>query len=280
MSKKMSQWIAIALAGLIVGGASGVCQASDHTNWPSFRGPQASGIATGADIPTHWDPKTGENIAWRTVIPGLGFSSPVVWGKQVFITSAISQEENPLIEVGLYGDIKSEDEEYVHHYKLYCLDRTSGNIEWEKTAYSGVPKVKRHRKSSHATCTPTTDGTHVIAFFGSQGLYCYDMDGALKWKKDLGVLDAGFFAVPEAQWGFGSSPIIHNQRVIVLCDVNNQSFIASFDVETGNEEWRTLRDEVPTWGTPTVVEYAGKTQVIVNGYKHIGGYDLETGESI
>ena len=249
-------------------------------HWPQFRGHNASGIAAGQDLPMNWDVKTGTNILWKRPIPGLGHSSPVVWGDRVFVTTAVGEGKEAYLKVGRYGESPDNPEDFVHHYRVYCLDRKTGDTIWEKTAYSGKPKVARHIKSSHANCTPATDGKHLLAFFGSQGLFCYDLGGKLLWKKDLGYLDAGAFDVPEIQWGFGSSPIIHEDRVIVLCDVNNQSFITALELETGKDIWRTLRDENPTWGTPTIHKSKGRTQVIVNGYKHIGGYDIETGKAI
>jgi outer membrane protein assembly factor BamB len=249
-------------------------------NWPQFRGHNASGIAIGQDLPLHWDVKTGTNILWKRPIPGLGHSSPVVWENKLFITTAVGEGKEAYLKVGRYGESPDNPEDYIHHYKIYCLDRKTGDIIWEKTSYSGKPKVSRHIKSSHANCTPATDGKHLIVFFGSQGLYCYDLDGKLLWTRDLGYLDAGAFDVPEIQWGFGSSPIIYEDKVIVLCDVNNQSFITALELETGKDIWRTLRDENPTWGTPTVHKSEGRTQVIVNGYKHIGSYEVETGKPI
>jgi outer membrane protein assembly factor BamB len=249
-------------------------------NWPQFRGHNASGIAAGQDLPLNWDVKTGANILWKRLIPGLGHSSPVVWGDRVFVTTAVGEGQEAYLKVGRYGESPENPEHFVHHYKVYCLDRNTGDIIWEKTAYSGEPKVARHVKSSHANCTPATDGRRLIVFFGSEGLYCYDCDGKLLWTRDLGYLDAGAFDVPEIQWGFGSSPIIYEDKVIVLCDVNNQSFITALELETGKDIWRTLRDENPTWGTPTIHKSGGRTQVIVNGYKHIGGYDVETGKEI
>jgi outer membrane protein assembly factor BamB len=249
-------------------------------NWPQFRGHNASGIAEGQDLPLNWDVKAGTNILWKRPIPGLGHSSPVVWEDRVFVTTAVGEGKEAYLKVGRYGESPDNPEDYVHHYKVYCLNRNSGEIIWEKTAYSGKPKVARHIKASHANCTPATDGKHLLVFFGSQGLYCYGLDGKLLWTRDLGYLDAGAFDVPEIQWGFGSSPIIFEDKVIVLCDVNNQSFIAALDLATGKDIWRTLRDENPTWGTPTIHESKDRKQVIVNGYKHIGSYEVETGKAI
>ena len=250
-------------------------------NWPQFRGTQASGIGNGKNMPVEWDVKNNANVSWKLPIPGLGHSSPVIWEDNVFITTAVGEgNEDPYLRVGLYGESPDHPEDYIHHFKVYCINKKTGKVNWEKTSNSAVPKVKRHIKSSHATCSPATDGRYVVVFFGSEGLYCYNMKGKLAWKKDLGFLDSGAFNATQLQWGFGSSPVIYKDKVIVLCDVNNQSFIAAFNIFNGEELWRTLRDEVPTWGTPTVVEVDGKPQVIVNGWKHIGSYDAETGKEI
>ena len=182
--------------------------------------------------------------------------------------------------MGLYGNIEPVENEKAHEWKVYCVDKNTGKIIWEKTACKGIPKQKRHPKSTHANSTPVTDGEYVVAFFGSEGLYCYDMKGNLLWEKDFGILESSFFIAPTAEWGFASSPIIHNGVVIVQCDVLKNSFLAALDVKTGKELWRVSRDEVPTWSTPTIYSKRGKTQVIVNGFKHIGGYDFETGEEI
>lgn len=250
------------------------------TNWPGFRGQNASGIAEGYETPTKWTLPQSKNIKWQTAIPGLGHSSPVVWGDRIFVTTAISGAENDELKVGLYGNIDPVNDESVHQWQVFCLDKNSGDILWQQTSHEGVPEIKRHTKSTQANPTPATDGKHVVAFFGSEGLYCYDMNGKLLWEKDFGLLDSGYFMVPAAQWGFGSSPVIYEGKVIIQCDVQKNSFIAAFNVENGEEIWRTPREDVPTWGTPTVHESGGRTQVIVNGYKHIGGYDLETGEEL
>ena len=250
------------------------------TNWPSFRGPGASGVAEGYATPTTWDAEKGVNVRWKTAIPGLGHSSPVVWGNRVFLTSALSGQEKPELRVGLYGDIASANDDTTHNWNVYCLDRTTGRILWQKTAHRGVPRTKRHTKATQANPTVATDGKRVVASFGSEGLYCYDVNGKLLWKKDLGVLDSGFFAVPSAQWGFASSPVIHGEMLLIQCDVQKNSFIAAFSLKDGRQIWRTPRSDVPTWSTPTVLVEGGREQVVVNGFKQIAGYDLRTGREL
>jgi outer membrane protein assembly factor BamB len=249
-------------------------------DWPSFRGLSANGIAEGYQVPVKWDIEQSENILWKTKIPGLGHSSPIVWGNRIFITTAVKDNGESTLKVGLYGDVKSAKEENIFKWYVYCIDRKNGNILWKRLSYTGKPKVKRHPKASHASSTPCTDGNYIVAFFGSEGMYCYDMEGNLIWKKDLGELDWGFFRSPAAQWGGGSSPVIHQQKVILQCDVQKNSFIAAFDLKNGNQIWKTARDDVPTWGTPTIYAGGEFSQVIVNGFKHIGGYDISTGKEI
>jgi outer membrane protein assembly factor BamB len=260
------------------------CTQTDTTphnpQWPGFRGHSANGIAYNSFPPVSWNIEESKNIKWKISIPGLSHASPVIWNERLFVVTAVSDVENPNLKVGLYGDIESVDEDAVHEWKIYCINKHTGAILWERTACSGIPITKRHPKSSHANSTPVTDGKYVVAFFGSEGLYCYDMDGKLIWEKYLGILESSFFKAPTAQWGFASSPIIYQSTVIVQCDVENDSFLAAFDIQTGKEKWRTSRDEVATWGTPNVFVQDQKAQVIVNGYKHIGGYDFKTGQEI
>ncbi|NQV32280.1 MAG: PQQ-binding-like beta-propeller repeat protein [Phycisphaeraceae bacterium] len=249
-------------------------------NWPSFRGASAAGIAAGYPTPTTWDLKSGENILWKTPIPGLAHSSPVIWGDRIFVTTAVKGAGESVLKVGLYGDIKSEKEDTDFEWRLYCIDRKTGHVEWTRQCHSGRPKVSRHAKSTHANATACTNGKVVVAFFGAEGLYCYDVKGNLIWQKDLGVLDWGYFRSPAAQWGGGSSPVIHKDRVILQCDVQTDSFIAAYDLKDGTQVWKTTRDEIPTWGTPTVYTGEAHSQIIVNGFKHIGGYDIATGREI
>ena len=249
-------------------------------NWPSFRGPAGSGVAEGYTTPSTWDAQTGQNIRWKTYVPGLGHSSPVIWGDRVFVTTAVKDEGESRLKVGLYGDVKSEKEENAFSWRIYCIDRKDGRILWDRQSHTGKPRVKRHPKSSHANPTPCTDGNCVIAFFGSEGLYCYDMEGNLIWEKDLGTLDWGYYRSPPAQWGGGSSPVINGDMVILQCDVQKDSFIAALNLRDGSQLWKTPRDDVPTWGTPTVYAAERQSQIIVNGYRHIGGYDINTGREI
>ena len=255
-------------------------------SWPSFRGRDAAGLGDGR-TPGEWDAESGRNVLWKTPIPGLGHSSPVVWGDRIFLTTAVPDSGTAELKVGLYGDIQPHREDTPQAFKVMALDRTTGELLWERTAHHGVPRIKRHLKASHANPTPATDGERLVVFFGSEGLYAYDLEGEPLWQKDLGLLDSGYFQVPSAQWGFASSPILHDGKVIIQADVQQDSFVAAFDAADGRELWRAPRQEVPTWSTPAVVPYTGGTgdgapslQVVVNGWKHIGGYDLETGREL
>lgn len=260
---------------------NGYSQTPYNQQWPSFRGPWALGFIENAKPPTIWNAETGEHIKWKTAIPGLGHSSPVIWDNYLFVTTAVNTSSSESLKVGLYGDIGEANDSAVHEFKVYCLDKTSGKILWERLAHKGVPKSKRHTKASQANCTAATDGKYLVVHFGSEGLYCYDFKGNLVWKKDMGLINPGFFAVPGIEWGYSSSPIIHKNRIIVLCDIPKTPYITSLDLATGNEIWKTSREgEVETYGTPAIFTKNGKTQIVVNGFKHAGGYDFETGQEI
>lgn len=272
--------LAMAMAAALPSHVSAATLPRPGRDWPQFRGIAASGVAEGQPTAITWSVANGTNVAWKAALPGLGLSSPVVWGNLVCLTTAISGKRDAGIKPGLYGDIEPVDDQSAHEWRVLCLDKKDGKVAWERTAHRGVPKIKRHTKSTHANSTLATDGERLIAFFGSEGLYAYDMKGKLLWKKDLGVLDAGYFQAPEAQWETGSSPVLHDGVVVIQADVQKGSFVAAFDARDGRELWRTPRADVPTWGTPSVHVVAGQPQVIVNGWKHIGAYDFKTGREI
>ena len=248
-------------------------------DWPQFRGPDASGVDAGAPAPIHWNIEEGGNIRWRTPIPGLAHSSPILWGNMVYVATAVGPG-NQDVKVGLYGDITPANDQESHQWRLLALEKDTGKIVWDKLAYEGVPRGKRHPKSTHCNSTPATDGQRIAAIFGSEGLFCFDREGKLLWKKDLGPMRSGYFAATNAQWGFSSSPVIHDGKVVVLCDVLGDSFLAEFDLADGRELWRTARHDVPTWGTPTVARAAERTEILVNGWHHTGAYDFADGKEI
>ena len=249
-------------------------------DWPQFRGIRAAGIDEHHPSPVTWDVGKSQGVLWKSPIPGLGHASPVIWGDTLYVATSISGKKDTGLKVGLYGDIDPVRDDTPHEWRIYALDKKNGSVRWQKSVLTAVPKIKRHMKATHANSTLATDGDRIVAFFGSEGLYAFDMKGAQIWKKDLGVLDAGFYMVPDAQWETGSSPILHNDIVVVQADVQKGSFIAAFDAKTGKELWRKTREDVPTWSTPTVHDVNGKSQLLVNGMRHVGAYDFKTGEVI
>jgi hypothetical protein len=247
-------------------------------NWPGFRGLSASGVADGQKLPDTWSGVSGANIKWKVAVPGLAHSSPIVWGDQIFLTSAISSRADVTFKPGLYGEGTASEDRTVQKWVVMALDRRTGKTVWNETAYEGVPKEKRHIKATYANATPFTDGRIVVAFFGSQGLYAFDMKGRRAWQKDLGVLNTGAYDLPEYEWGTASSPIIYKDLVIVQCDTQNESFVMASDVKTGKTVWKTIRKELPSWGTPTVFQaQGGKPELVTNASNFIRGYDPDTG---
>ena len=256
-------------------------RAVSSVNWPSFRGIGARGIADGQHPPITWDAENNpESLKWKTEIPGLAHSCPAIWKDKIFVTSAISQGDDKDLKIGLYGDVDSVDDDSVHKFVIYCLNKQTGEVLWKQVANEAVPKVKRHLKSTHANSTPATNGTYVIAFFGSEGLYCYKVDGTLVWQKDFGKLDSGWFYDAGYQWGFGSSPIIFENKVVVQCDIQKESFLACFDLATGDEIWRQQRDEIPSWSSPTIVPSEQGPIVVTNATNFVRANLLSDGQEL
>lgn len=278
MKLKYQSVITIIVAGLFTLMLEG--QSDPARQWPSFRGYLSSGVLDNANLPESFDINKLINIKWKIEVPGLGLSSPVIWDNKLFITTAVSSADKDGFKPGIYGDITPVDDSSEHEWKVLCYDKNTGKLIWDKTSYKGIPKMKRHPKSTHANTSVATDGKYVVAFFGSEGLFCYDIDGNLQWQKNFGLLKSVFFMVKSAEWEFASSPIIYKGVLIIQCDVLENSFVAAYDLKTGKELWKTQREEYPGWCTPNIYTNAGKAYVVLNGYKHRGGYDFETGKEI
>ena len=286
-------------------------------NWPQWRGPLGTGAAPEANPPLEWSDT--KNVRWKVAIPGSGNATPVVWQNQIFIQTAIASEARPgpgdkSAEAAAADDAGPGAREGAeaqppadrgepprgrgrggrpgggrggrgggqgrggqfgeHRFVLMALDRATGRTLWEQVARTEVPPEGHHGDNSFASQSPVTDGTCVCAFFGSEGLYCYDLAGKLKWQKDLGRQQTrnGF--------GAGSSPALFKETIVVNWDHEGDDFIAAFDKQTGRELWRQPRDEATSWGTPLVVEFDGRAQVITAATDKIRSYDLATGEQV
>ena len=248
-------------------------------NWPSFRGPNASGVVEGSKPPITWDVEKAQNVLWRTPIPGLSHASPIVWGNHIFVITAVSSEAKPTFKAKDRG-IGLANDDVKHTWMIYALDKRNGKVLWSNTAYEGVPRAKRHVKATQANSTPVTDGRYVVALFGSEGLACYDTKGKLLWKQDLGVLNPGLWDDKESSWGHSSSPIIYRDLVIVQADGHKQSFIAAFNLKDGKQVWRVERSEITSWATPTLYQGKDRVELIANGGRFIRGYDPLTGKEL
>ena len=253
-------------------------------NWPAFRGPEAQGVGEGK-VATSWnaDSSAGalRNLLWSTAIPGLAHSSVAIWGNRIFVTSAVSSAGKAPLKVGIYGDGDPADDNGEQSWVVYCLDKSSGKILWQRVATKSLPKTKRHTKATHNNATPVTDGKRLVVFFGSQGLYCYDLDGKILWTKDLGTFDVGPVGY-DLQWGTASSPVLFEDKIVLQCDQKQGSFLILLKATDGSEIWRTSREGTSSqsWATPAVVRTAGRTQIVDNGWPYIAGYDFATGKEL
>src|SRR5262245_54669264 len=254
--------------------------ASAAGSWPSFRGPYASGVADGQHIPDRWDGAKRQNILWRTAIPGLAHSSPIVWGDTVFVTSAISSLKGATFKPGLYGEGDASDDRSIHKWMVYAVDKRTGRIRWSRVAHEGAPRNKRHIKSTYASATPVTDGRIVVAWFGSEGVYAFDVNGQPLWTVDIGRVDMGAYDIPSYEWGPASSPIIWNGLVFLQCDTQTDSFVMAVDAGSGEIVWKTSRDEIPSWGSPTVALASAGPELVTNASNFIRGYDPRTGREL
>jgi outer membrane protein assembly factor BamB len=270
---------AVAVITTIVAAATLIAAAPPASPWPSFRGARAEGIAKDQQLPERWNASTGDGVKWKVKVPGLAHSSPIVWGERVFVTTAVSSQADASFKPGLYGAGTASEDHSTQRWMLLAYDRKTGKPLWERVAFEGAPVDKRHIKSTYASATPATDGTHIVAFFGSQGLYAYDVRGTLLWKRDLGRMDIGAYDLPEYEWGPASSPVIWRDRVFVQVDTSREDFIAALDLKTGKTLWQTPREELPSWSTPMVTD-GNSPELVTNAPNFIRGYDPLTGKEL
>ena len=243
--------------------------AAGNDNWPQFRGPTMNAaVADNPDLPERWSET--ENVEWATDVPGLGWSSPVVWGNRVFLTTVTADGNFEQPKPGLYAPRGRPDPVPLEHdWRVYCLDLETGAVLWQRSVHTGRPAFPRHMKNSYASETPTTDGERVYVRFGELGLYTFDMDGNEVWRLEI----------PDRQtrsdWGSASSPVLHQDQLIIVYDNEEASWIAALDKRTGAEIWRTARDEVSSWASPYVWEHEGRTEIVTSAVNRIRSYDLD-----
>lgn len=245
--------------------------------WPQFRGERARGDGDGQGAPLEWNLKDGRNVRFRTALPGLSLSSPIVWGDLVFVSTAVGAKGDTTIRTGLYGDGDSVDDSSEHSFRLYALQRKTGAIVWEREVHRGSPTVRRHLKSSLANATPATDGQVVVVLFGPVGvLAAYDLEGRERWRQDVGILDCNDPQSGTAEWGHASSPVLWRDFVVVQGDRRRDSFLAAYRLTDGQPAWRVARDESSTWSTPNLLPGKGGDELVTNG-RTIRAYDPRDG---
>jgi outer membrane protein assembly factor BamB len=245
-------------------------RAPAQDNWPQFRGPNAAGLApAGAHLPESWS--TTKNVAWKVEIPGRGLSSPIVWGDRVFVTSCQSDGKGRPPKKGLYfGGEQLQPPKEEHRWAVYAVDMNDGKILWESVVHKGVPTSTHHIKNSYASETPVTDGERVYAYFGNLGVYCLDLNGKVLWQKELGSYKTRF------GWGTAASPVLHKDRLSIVNDNEEKSFLTALDKKTGQEIWRTKRpDEKSNWATPFIWENEKRTEIVTSGTGKVRSYDLD-----
>jgi outer membrane protein assembly factor BamB len=245
-------------------------------NWPVWRGPEYNGTAPHADPPTEWGEQ--KNIKWKAPLSGRGSATPIVWGDQVFVMTAVPTDrvataaDQPQVDPALKKMTKPPGRFY--RFEVLSFDRKTGKPRWQNTAAEMVPHEGHHESHSYAGGSPATDGRHLYVSFGSFGTYCYDLDGKPVWRRDLGRLNT------RLGWGEAVTPVIHGDDLLLNWDQETSSSLICLDARTGETRWKADHDEHTSWNTPLVVEHAGRTQVIVNGTNRARGYDLATGKEL
>jgi outer membrane protein assembly factor BamB len=237
-------------------------------NWPQLRGPRSLGVSENSNLPDEWT--ATKNVQWHSDVPGRGWSSPVVWGNRVFITTVVSAGDTEEPKKGLYfGGNRSKPPTAEHKWTVYCLDLKSGNVLWNRIVNEGVPKTGLHIKNSYASETPVTDGEHLYAYFGNVGVFCLTMDGKEVWSKEFDPHKTRY------GWGTAASPVLHKDRLYIVNDNDDASYLLALDKKTGEQIWRTPREEKSNWATPFVWENKLRTEIITPGTGKFRSYDLD-----
>ena len=246
--------------------ASQVTEADDR--WPQFRGPGSRGISDDSGLPTSWS--TTENVAWATDIPGLGWSSPIVWDGTVYLTTVVSTAPVEEPEGGLYrGSETWLPSQAEHRYLVYAIDVETGSVKWEREVHRAPPERGYHMKNTLASATPVTDGQSVYVYFGNVGVFSLDTSGMVQWSHDIDASDT------RLGWGTATSPVLYRDRLYIVNDNDDQSYLFAVSTETGAEVWRTDRDEATNWSTPYIWENEQRTEIVTTGTDKVRSYDLE-----
>ena len=242
--------------------------AEPEARWPQFRGPGSLGVADGAGLPDRWS--TRENVAWKTEVPGRGWSSPVVWGDHVFLTTVVTDGEVESPKKGLYfGGERKDIPQAEHRWLVLCLDLATGQERWRREVHRGIPPNQLHVKNTYASETPVTDGVRVYALFGNVGLFCLDFEGQPVWSTNWPPVKTRY------GWGSAASPVLHGDRLFVVNDNEDKSFAVALDTRTGRQLWRVDRDEPSNWATPFVWPHAGRTELVTPGRHKVRSYSLD-----
>ena len=259
----------VVLASTLIGVVVATVGALANDAWPQFRGPGSLGVADDPTLPMSWS--TTDNVAWMSEVPGLGWSSPIVWGDLVVVTTVVSSGDVEPPRAGFYfgGERPTPMDE--HRWVVYAFDVATGALEWEREVHRAVPGTPRHLKNTYASETPVTDGQHIYAYFGNVGLFCLDMNGRLLWARAFDPVDT------RAGWGWGTaaSPVLHHDRIYLVNDNDDQSYLVALSKETGAEVWRVERDEGSNWSTPYVWEHERGTELVTTGTDKVRSYDLD-----
>ena len=250
-------------------------------DWPAFRGAAGKGISDAGSLPVEWRVGDGESdsngIKWIETLPGLAHGSPILVDGKLYLTNAISSSGASELKVGRSGAPTAADDNESQQWLVQCIDSKDGKTIWSNVAREGKPGATRHVKATHANTTLACQGDHLVAFFGSEGLYNYTLQGELRWKKDLGVIDISKYGIG---WGYASSPAIFEDRIVLLCDDPQKPFAICLDLNSGEEVWRVDRQGVSerSWATPLIVgESVADAQVVINGWPWIVSYNLQDG---